>query len=683
MTANSSPRGNRATVLIVDDDPQAIEILAEALGGDYEIRFAVTGAQTLQMIEQNEQANQPALILLDMLLPDTDGYTLYSRIKERAETADIPVIFVTSLRDTESEAKGLEMGAVDYITKPISPPIVRARVRNHIELARARADLMQSRDEALAAARAKASFLATVSHEIRTPLNGVIGMTGLLKDSKLDHDQLDYVNTIRVSGESLLALINDILDYSSIDSGRMVLESEPLRVRSLIEQAYETVADRAREKELELITQIGAGVPADIHGDALRLRQIIVNLVGNAVKFSERGEILTELRLAQPAADDELCRLEFRVSDTGIGIPPERLAMLFNPFTQLDSSTTRRYGGTGLGLAISKRLVELMGGEIGVDSTPGQGSTFHFTLPVRRAADTAQSLQQTSRVHLHGRRALVVEDNQRIRAFLWQQLEAWGVSAVAVESIQPALDALRQWERFDFAIIDSHQPDTGSEAIARAIQNEAAGATLPLIALSFVQSPEAAGQSPFRMTLLKPLGEAKLHDAIVKTLGGAEPLPAPGGAPGLNTPGFNTPGFNTHLAADFPLHILVVDDNVVNRKVAEATLIRLGYQPGLAEDGRQAVDRVAQAEAAGEPFDLVFMDVQMPLLDGLEATRIIKAAPDGLPPIIIAMTAAASVDDRSNCFYAGMDDYVSKPINFKEFQATIERWGGRMRHKRH
>jgi CheY-like chemotaxis protein len=282
-------------------------------------------------------------------------------------------------------------------------------------------------------------------------------------------------------------------------------------------------------------------------------------------------------------------------------------------------------------------------------------------------------LLQTTRVHLHGRRALIVEDNQRIRAFLWQQLEAWGVNAIAVDSSQAALDALRQWDRFDFAILDSHLPDMTVEAIARAIQNEAAQNAPPLIALSLSYAAAAPEQAPFRVQLLKPVRQAQLHEAIMAVLGSAVTVQKGSGLSGLNTA----------LAAQYPLHVLVVDDNAVNRKVAEATLTRMGYQPELAEDGREAVDQVEQAEAAGRPFDLVFMDVQMPVLDGLEATRMIKAAPGGLPPIIIAMTAAASVDDRSNCFYAGMDDYVSKPINFKEFQATIERWGGRMLHKRH
>ena len=666
----------RATVFIVDDDPLAIEVLAEALGSDCAIRFAMTGAQTLQMLEASKAADLPDLILLDMLLPDTDGYALYARIKERDETADIPVIFVTSLRDPASETKGLEMGAADYITKPISPPIVRARVRNHIELARTRADLVVSRDEALAAARAKAAFLATVSHEIRTPLNGVIGMTGLLQESKLDQVQRDFVDTIRLSGETLLALINDILDFSKIESGKMELDAESLTLRALIEDAHEIVAEKARAKHLELITQIDIGVPADIAGDTVRLRQIILNLVGNAVKFTERGEILTQVRLLRAGAIDEREMLEFRVSDTGIGIPQERIAMLFNPFTQVDSSATRRYGGTGLGLAISKRLVELMGGKIGVDSTPGQGSTFHFTIPLRRVPPlntTTQSLQQISRMHMHGRRVLIVEDHQRIRTLLQDQLEAWGVVTVAVDRLAAALDALHKGGRFDFAIIDSHEPDITSVSIALEIHNDAAGASLPLVALSLAHSAGAAAQSPFRLTLLKPWRQAQLHAAILNMLSGEAGSSSRAGAQMLDTT----------LAAHYPLRVLVVDDNAVNRKVAEATLTRLGYQPALAEDGQQAVDQVAQAESTGDPIDLVFMDVQMPVLDGLDATRIIKSAPHGTPPIIIAMTAAASIDDRSNCFYAGMDDYVSKPINFKEFQATIERWGSRMLHKRH
>ena len=675
MSTASLPPSRRATVLIVDDDPQAIEVLAEALGSDYDIRFTVDGAQTLHLLDglaAPGSAGLPELILLDMLLPDTDGYTLYRQIKDRAETADVPVIFVTSMRDAASEAKGLEMGAADYITKPISPPIVRARVHNHIELARTRADLVASRNEALAAARAKAAFLATMSHEIRTPLNGVIGMTGLLQGTPLSAEQRDFVDTIRLSGDTLLTLINDILDFSKIESGRMDLESEPLTLRLLLEETYEILAGKAREKGLELVSDIGAGVPADLYGDRVRLRQILVNLAGNAVKFTERGEVVTEVRLLRKGEKDAPDVIEFRVNDTGIGIPPERVAMLFEPFTQVDSSTTRLYGGSGLGLAICKRLVALMGGKIGVESVPGQGSTFYFTLPVRRAPDSAHALLQVSRAHLHGRHALIVEDHARNRRSLQHQLEAWGMTVHAAESGQAALETLRQQPRLDLALIDNDLPDGDGEALARNLRDVAGHGALPLIVLSSAYFSTEPAASLFCAKLLKPVRLTQLHEAVMTALGievarqAAKPVPA----------------LNAKLAAQYPLHVLVVDDNAVNRKVAEATLARLGYQPALAQDGREAVDQVAQAEAAGRPFDLVFMDVQMPRLDGLDATRIIKSAPAGFPPVIVAMTAGASVDDRSNCFYAGMDDYVSKPINFAQFQETIERWGSRALRRR-
>ena len=338
-----SLKRNRATVLIVDDDPQAVEVLAEALGNECDIRFALDGAQALKMLED---AKLPELILLDMLLPDTDGYALFAAIKARAETRDVPVIFVTSMRDAASETKGLEMGAADYITKPISPAIVRARVRNHIELARMRAALVTSRNEALAAARAKAVFLATMSHEIRTPLNGVIGMTSLLQDTSLDAQQRDFVDTIRLSGDALLGLINDILDFSKIDSGKLDLAVEPLALRQLIEDSHEILAGKARDKRLELILSLDDNVPAAIYGDAVRLRQIIINLVGNAVKFTESGDVLTQVRLLQAASEEAPGQLEIRVTDTGIGIPQERIGTLFDPFTQgrfVDHATLWRY----------------------------------------------------------------------------------------------------------------------------------------------------------------------------------------------------------------------------------------------------------------------------------------------------------------------------------------------------
>ncbi len=657
---------NRATVFMVDDDPQAIEVLAEALGSDFDIRFAVNGTQALQMLDKNAA---PELILLDMVLPDTDGYALYAAIKARPDTRDVPVIFVTSVRDVASETKGLEMGAADYITKPISPPIVRARVRNHIELARTRRALTTSRNEALAAANAKAAFLATMSHEIRTPLNGVIGMTSLLQGTGLDAQQREFVNTIRLSGDALLTLINDILDFSKIDSGKMDLAEEPLLVHGLVEDAYEILAGKAREKHLELVSWAGPEVPLAVYGDAIRLRQILINLVGNAVKFTERGEIYTEVRWLPAAAGHVL---EFRVSDSGIGIAPERTGALFEPFTQADSSTTRRYGGTGLGLAICKRLVQAMGGVIGVQSTPGAGSTFHFSVPARAAPHSGLPMLNPSRELLQGRRVLVADSNARARRYLQHELESWGMVVTVADSAQAALQCLQRENRFDFALIARHLSDVDGHALARSIRDDAASHALPLIDVTVAYDSAAPDAALFCAKLQKPLRQAQLHSAV-KTALGSDPM--------RQTGVFAVAALNTTLAAQYPLQVLVVDDNAVNRKVAELTLARLGYQPVVAEDGRQAVEQVAQAHAAGRRLDLVFMDVQMPVLDGLDATRIIKSAHGDSAPVIIAMTAGASVDDRNNCFYAGMDDFVSKPINLKEFQATIERWGSRLLRK--
>ena len=666
--------GRRATVLIVDDDPLSIEVLAEALGGDYDIRFATNGTQALQMIEA--PGDLPELVLLDMMLPDMDGYTLYARMKANAATRELPVIFVTSMNDSVSEAKGLEMGAADYITKPISPPIVRARVHNHIELARTRADLVASRNDALAAARAKAAFLATMSHEIRTPLNGVIGMTGLLQGTNLDADQRDFVDTIRLSGDALLTLINDILDFSKIESGKMDLESEPLVLRQLLEDAYDILSGKSREKDLELVYSIASNVPVAIYGDVTRVRQVIINLVSNAVKFTEHGEVYTELRLLSAGTGDAPDVLEFRVRDTGIGISPERVDALFEPFTQADSSTTRVYGGTGLGLAICKRLVELMGGVMAVDSTPGKGSTFRFTLPVHRAPDPVQQIVPAVLTSLQDKRVLIVDDNATNLRILQHQLEEWGMRVLAANSGQAALDALNAQnthgsdgtqQRFDLAILDMYMPNMDGEALERSIRGHAAYGALPLILLSSVYTTAESVAALFRVRLMKPVRQSQLHDAIMTVLGAVVTRATDTAAGPISAT----------LAAQYPLKLLVVDDNAVNRKVAEAILTRFGYRIELAEDGQQAADRVVRTRAAGEPFDIVFMDVQMPVLDGLEATRIIKSAHGASSPVIIAMTAAASIEDRTRCFQAGMDDYASKPINVKELHAVLELWGAR------
>jgi signal transduction histidine kinase/DNA-binding response OmpR family regulator len=527
------------------------------------------------------------------------------------------------------------------------------------------AELTASREEALGAARAKAAFLATMSHEIRTPLNGVVGMSTLLAETPLDSEQRDYLQTIRLSSDQLLAVINDILDFSKIESGKLELEVEPVSLRSAVEEACDIAAPRAREKGLELIIDIpetGPGaVPAAIKGDVTRLRQVLINLINNAVKFTPTGEVAVHVRLLQADVGEGRVRLEFRVTDTGIGIPPERVSSLFEAFTQVDASTTRKYGGTGLGLAICKRLVELMGGELGVESEHGKGSTFWFTMTAP-VTELAPSVSPADAGRLMGARVLIVDDHATNVRVLKRQLQLWDMQVATAEGGQEALDWLRDTALLpEVVITDMHMPEMDGVAFAQALKQQAAWRSIPIILLSSGFMPAAHESAQlFQARLLKPARQNQLFETLLRSLA-PEPAATAAAAAAVED--------NKKHAT-----VLVADDNAVNLKVACAMLLKLGYEVRTATDGREAVEAVARATAKHERIAAILMDVNMPELDGLQATRQIRSAWGDKAPPIIAVTAAASDDDRARCAAAGMDDYLTKPLQVSALARALEKW---------